>query len=144
MQVDLDIVTVHLDPLAAQRLKSGRYRVNAELNDEWIDIQNNGAYVLNMQGRILAAIQHSGRCSRSALVRSATPIPLHPGEKIRIFTGEQPRQATHIADGDLISRVLWLVQPTYLWGADTHEARVYFSMADLNQQRPPLSRLICL
>lgn len=143
MQVNLDIVEVHRDPLASQRLKTGSYRVNVELNDEWIDLQNNGVYVLNLQGRVLAAFQYSGSCVRSALLHSTSPIALHPGETIRIFTGEQPRQPTHLAEGDFISRVLWLVRPAYLWGADTHEARVYLSTSDFNQRKAPLARLIC-
>lgn len=149
MQVGLEIVALHQDPQMEQRLKSGRFRINRELNDEWLDIQNNGPYVLNLQGRVLACMARSGlrsaptgfRCLRKALIHAQTPIPLQPGDRIRIYTGEQPAVSTYLGQ-ERLSRVLWLVQPTYLWLLQGHEAHIYLSQADLRQGRPPLSRFI--
>ena len=149
MQVGLEIIRLHRDPATSERLRSGKFRINQELNDEWLDIQNQGPYVLNLQGRILACMERSGtrlapqawRCLRKAVIRSNAVIPLDPGLVIRIYTGEQPARATRIQESR-ISRVLWLVQPTYLWVPEGHEAHLYFSQQDLNQGKPPLARCV--
>ncbi len=150
MQVGLDIVALHRDPQMDKRLLSGKFRVNRELNEEWIDIQNNGPYVLNMQGRLLACMERIGlrsaprgfRCLRKALIRAQTTIPLDPGHKIRIYTGEQPATATQLGGQDRISRVLWMVQASYLWLSEGHEVHIYFSQDDLKQGKEPLSRFV--
>jgi hypothetical protein len=149
VQVGLDIVNLHRDPQIESRLRSGRFRVNRELNDEWIDIQNNGPYVLNLQGRILACMERIGlrnapkgfRCLRKALIRAQTTIPLNPGHKVRIYTGEQPANTTHIGEQQ-ISRVLWMVQSSYLWVPEGHEVHIYFSQDDLKRAQEPLSRYL--
>lgn len=147
-KVSLDIVSVRFDPQVDQRLQSGNFRINQELNQEWIDLKNNGPYTLNLQGRIIACIKRHGlrnaptrfECLRYAQLRSSTTIPLKPGQKVRIFSGEQPRSSTHISDQDQINLVLWLVQSTYLWLPTGNEAHIYTSLADLRNQRTPLSR----
>ncbi len=149
-QVALDIVSVRRDPAVSNRLQSGKYRINQELNEEWVDIQNNGPYVLNLQGRILACMRRYGlrnapsryECLRQAQVRANQTIPLQPNQKIRVFTGEQPRTSTQLTNGTGISRVLWLVQPTYLWLPEGNEAHIYLSLDDLRKGRAPLSRFI--
>jgi hypothetical protein len=147
MQVGLEIIRLHRDPAVAERLRSGKFRINQELNDEWLDIQNQGPYILNLQGRILACVARSGsrhaprawRCLRKTMIRSNAVIPLDPGAVIRIYTGEQPVTPTRINEHS-ISRVLWLVQPTYLWLPEGHEAHLYFSQQDLSQGKAPLAR----
>lgn len=132
-----------------QRLKSGHFRINRELNDEWLDIQNNGPYVLNLQGRVLACMSRLGlrsaptgfRCLRKALVRSQAPIPLQPGDRIRIYTGEQPSVSTYLGQ-ERLNRVLWMVQSTYLWLTEGQEAHIYLSQEDLLKGKAPLSRFI--
>ncbi|PIQ26799.1 hypothetical protein COW36_00390 [bacterium (Candidatus Blackallbacteria) CG17_big_fil_post_rev_8_21_14_2_50_48_46] len=149
VQVGLDIVALHQDPLMTKRIQSGKFRINKELNEEWLDIQNNGPYVLNIQGRVLACMERQGlrssprgfRCLRKALIRANTTIPLNPGDKIRIYTGEQPPTPTRI-EQERLARVLWMVQSTYLWIPEGHEVHVYFSQEDLNKGKPPLSRYI--
>lgn len=148
VNVSMDLVLVHRDPQAARRLSSGKFRINQELNEEWADIQNNGPYVLNLQGRVLACVRRSGisraprayECLRYAQLRANTTIPIEPGQKVRVFTGEQPRSSTHIADGYGISRVLWLVQTSYLWVPEGNEAHLYLSLPDLRQGKVPLAR----
>lgn len=150
VNVSLEITEVHRDPLVAQRIQSGKYRVNQELNEEWLDIQNSGPYVLNLQGRVLACVRRQGLinapsgfdCLRYAQLRAHSTIPLQPGQKVRIFTGEQPRTATHIADGIRISRVLWLVQTSYLWLPEGNEAHLYLSLDDLRKNKTPLARYL--
>lgn len=145
--VALHIVAVQRDRQMAQRLRSGKYRVTHELNDEWVDIQNNGPYILNLQGRILAAVKRQGLINapsgftilRQVHIRANTTIPMHPGQKVRIFTGEQPSSATRLNDSR-ISRVLWLVQNTYIWVPEANEAHLYFTQADLRNGTPPLAR----
>lgn len=143
MNIALNIVNVHPDPLCSRRLASGDFRMNKELNDEWIDIKNNSEYTLNLQKRVLVSLRTRDATSLQILQRaelnSPTPIPLYPGEKIRIFTGDQPRVSTHIPDSDNIQRVIWIVQKTYLWVPIAEEARLYFSMEDINKHRSPLS-----
>lgn len=146
----LNIIHVQQDPLAAQRMSSGKFRINHELNQEWIDIRNDGPYVLNMQGRVLACMKRNGPRNapsgfqrlRYALLRANTTLPLHPGEKIRIYTGEQPRQATKVDARDRLDRVLWAVQTNYLWVPAGNEAHIYFSRQDLKYNKAPLSRYI--
>jgi len=143
VDIGLQIVQVQRDPQAAARISSGKYRINCELNEEWIDIQNSGPYVLNLQERALACVRRHGdgfQLLRSARIRANSPIPLQPGQKIRIYTGEQPRVATHIPDSNRISRVLWLVQRSYVWVPQGNEAQLYFSWDDLKQKREPLAR----
>lgn len=147
-EVSLRLSDVHRDPQVSQRMLSGRYRINQELNLEWADIRNDGPYVLNLQGRVLACMRREGlraapsgfECLRYAELRANAPIPLQPGQKVRVFTGEQPRTRTHIADGAQISRVLWLVQSSYLWLPEGNEAHLYLSQQDLRQGRKPLAR----
>lgn len=149
-EVALDIVAIRRDPAAAQRIQTGKYRINQELNEEWVDIQNNGPYVLNLQGRILACMRRYGlrnsptgyECLRQAPLRANQTIPLQPNQKVRVFTGEQPRTTTRLSDGSGISRVLWLVQPTYLWVPEGNEAHLYLSLDDLRKGRRPLSRFV--
>ena len=146
--VSLTLSDVHRDPQVAQRMLSGRYRINQELTLEWADIRNDGPYVLNLQGRVLACMRREGlrsspsgfECLRYAELRATAAIPLQPGQKVRVFTGEQPRTSTHLADGAQISRVLWLVQSTYLWLPEGNEAHLYLSQQDLRQGRKPLAR----
>lgn len=150
VNVSLEIADVHRDPQVGPRIQSGKYRVNQELNDEWIDIQNSGPYVLNLQGRILACVRRQGlikaptgfECLRYAQLRAQSTIPLQPGQKVRVFTGEQPRTSTHIADAALISRVLWLVQTSYLWVPAGNEAHLYLSLDDLRKNKIPLARYL--
>ncbi|HEY9840593.1 MAG: hypothetical protein ACAI44_40680 [Candidatus Sericytochromatia bacterium] len=150
VDVSLQIVDVHRDPHAARRLASGKYRINQELNEEWADIQNNGPYVLNLQGRVLACVKRQGLIKaprgfetlRYAQLRANSTIPLQPGQKVRVFTGEQPRSSTHITDGTRLSRVLWLVQNTYLWLPEGNEAHLYLSLQDLRQAKAPLARFL--
>lgn len=149
VQVGLEIIQLHRDPAIVERLRSGKFRINQELNEEWLDLQNQGPYVLNLQGRILACMERSGprqaprtwRCLRKTVIRSQAVIPLHPGAVIRIYTGEQPAVPTRLSEAR-ISRVLWLVQPTYLWLPEGHEAHLYFSQQDLNQGKAPLARCV--
>lgn len=146
--VALEITEVHRDARMDARLRSGKYRVNQELNEEWIDLQNSGPYVLNLQGRVLACVRRRGlishpdgyECLRFAQLRAHAPIALHPEQRVRIFTGEQPFTATQLTGDQRISRVLWLVQPTYLWVSEGNEAHLYLSLADLRNGRPPLAR----
>lgn len=141
--VGLRISRVQRDPLVAERLHTGRYRINDELNLEWIDIENTGPYVLNLQERVLVcALRQNGSLQilRSAPIRSHQPIPLQPGHKVRIYTGEQPRNATYISDQERVNRVLWLVQRSYLWVPQGNEAQLYFSRQDLKQHKHPLAR----
>lgn len=150
VEVGLDIVAVHQDPQVAKRLQSGQYRTTQELNQEWVDLQNNGPYVLNLQARVLACMKRDGlrsaprsfECLRQAQIRSSSTIPLQPGQKLRIYSGEQPRTSTYIADAEGISRVIWLVQSTYLWLPEGNEVHLYNSLADLQQAKKPLSRHI--
>lgn len=141
--VGLRIVRVQRDPLAAERIRSGKYRINHELNLEWIDIANHGPYVLNLQERVLACVSQQGQrleIVRSARIRAHQAIPLNPGQKVRIYTGEQPRTPTYIDDQERVDRVLWLVQRTYLWVPQGTEARLYFSRDALKHQQAPLAR----
>lgn len=148
VDVALDIVAVHRDPQVRERLRSGKYRINRELNEEWVDIQNNGPYVLNLQGRVLAAIRREGlrqapqrfEILRHALLRANTTIPMQPGQKVRVYSGEQPRTATRISDQVKISRVLWIVQSAYMWVPECNEAHLYFSLEDMRKGRTPLAR----
>lgn len=150
VNVSLSIISVRRDPQVAQRLASGKFRVNQELNQEWVDIQNQGPYVLNLQGRVLACVRRRGlikspsgfECLRHAQLRAQQTIPLQPGEKVRIFTGEQPRTSTYISDGAGLSRVLWLVQPSYLWLPEGNEAHLYLSLEDLRKGKSPLARYL--
>ena len=148
--IALKITNVHQDPYAAQRMTSGKFKVNKELNEEWIDILNAGPYVLNMQGRILACMRRIGspqqpsrlQCLKYGLLRANTTLPLHPGKKIRIYTGEQPRKSTKIEDHSGISKVLWAVLGHYLWVPAGNEAHIYFSLQDMKNGNPPLSRYL--
>lgn len=148
VDVQLEFAALHRDPQAAHRIRTGKYRVNQELNEEWADIQNSGPYVLNLQGRILACVKRRGLikapsgfdCLRYAQVRAHQPIPLQPGQRVRVYSGEQPRGATHIPDAHRISRVLWLVQTTYLWVPEGNEAHLYLSLDDLRTGKMPLAR----
>ena len=145
MNIALFIVNVHPDPLCTQRLSQGDYRINKELNDEWIDLQNQSEYTINLQKRVLVSLRQRDATTLQILKRaelnSPSPIPLYSGEKIRIFTGEQPSSSTHIPDSDGVNRVIWIAQKTYLWVPIAEEAQLYFSMEDLNRKRPPLARL---
>jgi hypothetical protein len=143
--VALRIAHLHRDPLTSQRIQTGRFRINQELNEEWIDLENAGHYVLNLQGRILACIKRQGPrsaiCLRQAEIRSNQPIPMHPGDRIRLFTGEQPAIRPQVQSQRPLARLLWMVQSSYLWLPDGHEAHLYFSQDDLRQGRPPLAHL---
>ncbi len=148
MDVGLRIVAVHRDPQVTQRLKTGKYRVNDELNHEWIDLQNQGEYVLNLQERILACVHREGlkhapqsfQILKQVRIHSQDTIPMQPGQKFRLFTGERPASATQLDPHSRIHRVLWLVQNSYLWLPRGNEAHLYFSQADLRQGNP-LARL---
>lgn len=149
-EVALNIADLHPDPQVAERLRTGRFRINQELNQEWIDLQNDGPYVLNLQGRVLACMSRQGlrhapmgfRPLRHAVIQSPSPIALASGHKVRIFTGEQPRVSTHIPDQARVQRVLWLVQSSYLWLPEGQEAHIYLSLGALRQQQKPLARYI--
>lgn len=144
MDVGLRIVSVRPDPRVTQRLKTGKYRVNQELNDEWIDIHNQGEYVLNLQGRILACVRREGlkhapkgfEIIKQVTINSQETIPMQPGQKFRLFTGERPEKATQLDKRSRITRVLWLVQNSYLWLPRGNEAHLYFSQSDLRQGNP--------
>ncbi len=145
--VGLDIVDVHRDRQMQQRMRTGKYRITHELNEEWVDLQNNGPYVLNLQGRLLVCARRLTNGSngynvlRQAKIRSHATIPMQPGDKVRIYTGEQPSERTKLTD-TRIRRVLWLVQTNYLWLADGNEVHLYFSEADMRQGKGLLSRFI--
>jgi len=145
--VALDIADVHRDRQMQQRMRTGKYRITHELNEEWIDLQNNGPYVLNLQGRLLVCVRRLGNGAngynvlRQALIRSNATIPMQPGDKVRIYTGEQPAERTRQTD-PRIRRVLWLVQTNYLWVPEGHEVHLYFSEADMRQGKGLLSRFI--
>lgn len=144
MDVGLRIVSVHQDPRVAERLKTGRFRVNRELNDEWIDLVNQGEYVLNLQGRILACVYRDGlkhaprsfKVLKQAHIHAQETIPMHPGQKFRLFSGERPGGSTQLDPRARIQRVLWLVSNSYLWLPRGNEAHIYFSQADLRQGKP--------
>lgn len=141
--VGLRIVRIQRDPLASERMRTGKYRINHELNLEWVDIANQGPYVLNLQERVLACVSKQGsrlEVLRSARILAHQAIPFNPGQTVRIYTGEQPRTATYIDDSERVHRVLWLVQRTYLWVPQGTEARLYFSRDALKQLQAPLAR----
>ncbi len=144
MDVGLRIVTVRPDPRVRERLKTGKFKVNRELNDEWVDVHNQGEYVLNLQGRILACVRREGlkhapqgfQILKQAVINSNEPIPMQPGQRFRLFTGERPDRPTQLDQRSRISRVLWLVQNSYLWLPRGNEAHLYFSQSDLRQGKP--------
>lgn len=144
MDVGLRIVSVRRDPRVTERLKSGKFRVNQELNEEWIDLYNQGQYVLNLQGRILACVFREGlkhapqkyRILKQVSIHSQDTIPMHPGQRFRFYTGERSPQTLQLNPQDKIQRVLWLVHSSYLWLPRGNEAHLYFSQADLKQANP--------
>ncbi len=144
--IKLEIINIRQDPQQFERSRTGNFRVNKELNDEWIDIKNEGTEGINLRGRVLAAFNSKGNKNdlgflfpQKTLIMSNQDVPLYPGETIRMFTGEQPYESTFIPDEDRISRVIWLVKQTYLWVTNADEARLYVDMNALRNQQPPLA-----
>lgn len=144
--IKFEIIDVKLDPYQPERLKTGNFRVNKELNEEWIDIKNTGDEPINLRGRVLAS--HNTKTlskdlvyifPQRALIASTEDVPLFPGEVIRIFSGEQPYESTYIPDEYAISRVIWLVRQTYLWVNTADEARIYLDMETLRRRENPLA-----
>ncbi len=144
MDVGLRIVSVRRDPQVSERLKTGKFRINQELNEEWVDLHNQGQYVLNLQGRILACVRREGlkhapsgfRVLKQVPIQSQDTIPMNPGQRFRLYTGERSGQKLQLNPQDRIQRVLWLVHSTYLWLPRGNEAHLYFSQADLKQGNP--------
>jgi hypothetical protein len=142
----LEIINVRTDPQQGERLRTGNFRVNKELNQEWVDILNSGNEGINLRSRVLASCNTKGISNdlvsffpQKTTIVSNGDVPLYPGEIIRIFTGEQPVESTYIPDEDRISRVLWLVKQSYLWVDNANEARVYMDMNALRNFAPPLA-----
>jgi hypothetical protein len=144
--IKLQIINVRIDPLQPQRMKTGNFRVNKELNQEWIDIKNSGTEGVNLRGRVLTSCNTKGARSdlanyfpQKTTIISNSDVPLYPGEIIRVYTGEQPYESTYIPDEDKISRVIWLIKQTYLWVDTANEARLYLDMNALRNFVPPLA-----
>ena len=144
--IRLEIINVRVDPLQNERLRTGNFKVNKELNQEWVDIKNTGTEGINLRNRVLASCNTKGNTNdlvsnfpQKTMIMSSGDVPLFPSEIIRIFTGEQPYESTFIPDEDNISRVLWLVKQTYLWVNNANEARLYLDMNDLRNFANPLS-----
>lgn len=144
---ELEIVRLHIDPLHKERLRTGKFRINKELNEEWIDIKNTSIRTINMRGRVLASFNSRAKSNnldkifpRKARIVSDKNVPLYPGEILRIYTGEQPYNSTYIPDQDCISRVIWLLYPTYLWTYQGDEAHIYLDMNSLRNRQEPLAR----
>jgi len=142
----LKIINVRIDPKHRFRMISGNFKINKELNQEWIDIQNTGTETINLQGRVLASCNPKANKNvlsdvfpQRALIRSSSLVPLYPTEIVRIFTGEQPYESTYIPDEDNISRVVWLRNQYYLWTDQSCEARLYLDMETLRSQNEPLA-----
>lgn len=147
--IKLQIINVRTDPFQRERLLTGNFRVNKELNQEWIDIKNTGTEGINLRNRVLTSCNSKSLKNdlvsyfpQKTVIRSKDEVPVFPGEIIRIFTGEQPYESTFIPDEDGISRVLWLVKQTYLWVDSANEARLYIDMNSLRNFAAPLASYV--
>jgi len=142
----LEIIDLRQDPEHLSRLKKGNFHFNKELNNEWFDLLNNASHPIDLRGMVVTACNNRSRSGilgelipLKAVINSNSAIFINPGEKMRIFTGEQPYESTFIADEDNISSVLWLLNKTYLWTDRTNEARIYANIYELRKLAEPLA-----
>lgn len=142
----LEIIDLRQDPEHSSRLKTGNFRFNKDLNNEWFDLLNNTNQSIDLRGMVVTACNNRSRSAilsdlipLKAVINSNSSVLIHPGETMRIFTGEQPYESTFIPDEDNISSVLWLLNKTYLWTDRTNEARLYANIQELRKLAEPLA-----
>jgi hypothetical protein len=135
--IAISISEVHPDPLGPDRIRNQ----NVKLNEEWIEIANNGDEPFRLKDRVLIDRTKTNQ-HRHKKVFSPTDenFALPVGEKLRIFSGKMDDPNDPNPPVPAGTWRYFLNYGNYIWNNSGDTAEIYASENDLALGHAPLAR----